>query len=452
MEKDVSVNKETEIRESNEIKWQAENLIKQQNKSEKTFLKTTSPKSIDDEEFQENKDYIKVPIVIEGGISQELVTENHKSLSTELICSICLELVRQPKLCKQCQHMFCSDCISKQLSKSKFCPNRCVFKQDEVNLIFKKILDKIEFKCLFHKEGCTSIQIYEKFDKHILSCIWGDFKCLSNNCDFKSNLKEIKVHVKNCPLKLVSCVFCSKEVSKKIYSIHYEECSNKEIQCEYCLVIVTNKEYDSHIDRCDEFNIRCDQCNKVFKRKNHESHSREVCLVSQVEYWKLRAETAESENKELKNKLKVSNNHFFDKLGFNNTSQPNNINAPIRSQVSNISGSGNSLISDIPNPFGQMLNAFGSSNLNNINNINNLNRMSSLNISNSNPINHFLNSINIGNGEVQNNNLAYNHLFNRLVGNSSGLNTSNNIPNQSINQIGKFLFKKRIAIMITQSM
>jgi hypothetical protein len=346
----------------------SETQKKESNKANTNDLQTSNFKSKDN---KENKDYQKIKVQCEGGISQELVTESHKSLSAELVCSICLEIVRNPKLCKSCQHMFCNDCINKQLSKSKFCPNRCVYKDQEVNLIFKKILYKIEFKCLYYKSGCNSIILYENFDKHIESCIWGDYKCLSPGCLIIANFRDIKSHVEKCPLKLVYCDFCLKEVCKKNYESHYEECSNKEVTCEYCKLKITNKEYLKHIETCDEYEVGCNECLRIVKRREMNEHTDNLCLKYQVEYWKAKFEKAELEIKDLKVKLKANNSQFLDKFvgGFSHNQVGSYSNNQINYMVSN-SSSNNVPTSNI-----------NSNHLNIINNINNSNSMS---LSNSN--------------------------------------------------------------------
>lgn len=259
-------------------------------------------------------EYRRVEIKYEGGISQDLVTENHRNLCSELICSICLEIVRNPKLCQNCQNMFCSDCLIKQLSKSKLCPNRCFFKEQEVNLIFKKILHKIELKCMFSSIGCKDIIIYENFNKHIDNCIWGDYKCLSPGCTEIANLDSIKHHVLDCPLKLIGCELCSVQTPKRDYKSHYSQCSVKQMMCEFCKNNYPNLHFKSHVIECDEAELKCKECEKMIKRKSMESHTEVICLRNQVEYWKTKFENEESKNADLSQRLKISTSNCLDKF------------------------------------------------------------------------------------------------------------------------------------------
>lgn len=277
-------------------------------------------------------EYTKDKIELNGGISQELVTDSHKSFSADLICSICLEVVRNPKLCKSCQNMFCSDCLTKQLAKSKFCPNRCVYKDQEVNLIFKKLLHKIELKCYYHVNGCPDIVLYENFDKHTENCIYGDYRCLSPGCNFKQTLKEIQIHVKQCPLKLIECQYCINKIYKKDFNSHMEECANKQIKCDYCKKHFTNKVYINHKDECDEYEIVCFECNEHYPRKNKSMHTENLCLRNQVYYWKNKYETVEKEKNDLQQKLNISNSNCLEKflssnppVGINQSNNSHNV-------------------------------------------------------------------------------------------------------------------------------
>lgn len=278
------------------------------------------------------KEFCKVKLILEGGISQELVTDNHRNICAELICSICLEIVRYPKLCKSCQHMFCTDCLARQLSKSKFCPNRCLFKEQDVNLIFKKILHKIELKCYYWKGGCEDIVLYENFDKHIENCVWGDYKCLSPGCSFIGNLRDIKIHVAECLLKILLCECCKCQITKGDYNVHYTECSNKKVECEYCKQLITNKDFIKHKDICDEFDIKCSSCEQIYKRKDLCNHNEIICLKNQVNFWKSKYEKSESEKMELSQRLKISNSSYMEKFL---SSVPSNVQSQSSIQYNN---------------------------------------------------------------------------------------------------------------------
>lgn len=104
--------------------------------------------------------YERITPQITGGISQEQLSENHKTIGNDKICSICLEIVLNPVMCSKCENLFCNDCITKFLKNSNKCPNRCFFIEKEKNRMLKNILDILEFKCFYFKNGCSKIIPY----------------------------------------------------------------------------------------------------------------------------------------------------------------------------------------------------------------------------------------------------------------------------------------------------
>ena len=46
----------------------------------------------------------------------------HQELRDQLLCGICLEILREPKECDNCRKLFCTYCIEKW---EKNCPMQC---------------------------------------------------------------------------------------------------------------------------------------------------------------------------------------------------------------------------------------------------------------------------------------------------------------------------------------
>ena len=77
--------------------------------------------------------------------------------TSDLICPICYNILKQPRFCSlnKNSHPFCKECIDYHLEKTNECP---LCKQNFENKNkndFEKKLHKLDFKCLFFKEGCT---------------------------------------------------------------------------------------------------------------------------------------------------------------------------------------------------------------------------------------------------------------------------------------------------------
>ena len=131
------------------------------------------------EKYHINKDnYISSNIDIFSYNSNNVV-ENQNII--DLICPICFNLLKYPISCSSNNicHTFCKECIDKYLIEKKTCP---ICKQNfeyKENIEIEKILKKINFKCLFQKEGCTKIMKYSEYLNHIKEC---EFKNIIYEC------------------------------------------------------------------------------------------------------------------------------------------------------------------------------------------------------------------------------------------------------------------------------
>ncbi len=106
-----------------------------------------------------------------------LVVNNDK-LSPTLQCCICLDLVMEPIECKNCNKLFCKECIETWLKKSNECPNKHLFsKKIGLDDWIKPALDRIFIKCPF--QHCNNSYAYSQWKNHTK-------KCNSKNKGFKS--------------------------------------------------------------------------------------------------------------------------------------------------------------------------------------------------------------------------------------------------------------------------
>ena len=167
--------------------------------------------------YATNIDYYKRENVIEKKID-----------ISNLICPICYYILKQPRFCSlnNNSHSFCKECIDKYLEKNNNCP---ICKNNFENKIKNEIeieLHKLEFKCLFFKEGCTQIINYSEYFNHIHKCKYNNllYKCQIDKysyikkefekCNFIGNKDEIKDHFKVCAFIEYKCIFCNENILK----------------------------------------------------------------------------------------------------------------------------------------------------------------------------------------------------------------------------------------------
>lgn len=272
----------------------------------------------------EDENYLifPVPPILSGGICQDLVSDYHKSMGSELICSICLEIVLNPVMCAGCENLFCKSCIDILLTKTNRCPNKCIFQEKDKNRMLKNILSKIEFRCMFHNNGCKTLIPYTDFIKHVNTCEYGMFKCSSNGCEVIDLKIKILQHLKSCPFRKKLCNLCKEKINNFEFETHIKYCEDKMISCQYCNHEIVHKNINKHLEDCDDMIIECKDCRSFIKRgllknkkyiKDYDNeinknipgiiHDENACLKNQVSFWKSKYEDMLRENAIISEKL-----------------------------------------------------------------------------------------------------------------------------------------------------
>ncbi len=87
---------------------------------------------------------------------------------SELQCSVCNYILKNPQECLNCQKPICTECKSTWFAKN---PNSCPYCRqksqfDRVNRMTKNLLAKLKFHCVFKNKGCKEILGYENLFKH----------------------------------------------------------------------------------------------------------------------------------------------------------------------------------------------------------------------------------------------------------------------------------------------
>ena len=92
----------------------------------------------------------------------------------ELICPICQLVLENPLYLIQCEHVFCSECINSWIQTGhETCPiDRKKIKKEDLKTprLVIKFLDKLNIKCDYANQGCTSIVKLEQLANHTKDC------------------------------------------------------------------------------------------------------------------------------------------------------------------------------------------------------------------------------------------------------------------------------------------
>ena len=96
------------------------------------------------------------------------------SVDDELICPICQLVLENPLHIIQCEHVFCHSCIWKWIQTgNETCPiDRKKFEKEDLKRprLVIKFLDKLDIKCDYANNGCTSIVKLEQLAHHKKDC------------------------------------------------------------------------------------------------------------------------------------------------------------------------------------------------------------------------------------------------------------------------------------------
>lgn len=202
---------------------------------------------------------------------------NQERVRKELVCPICIGILRNPKECSKCETAFCEKWLLKCLEANNRCPMKCsenIEMKERCHKIIRNSLCELKLYCPNKKWGCDEEVRYEIFKSHISSwkfqmTKWPAF----DKCKIELPYRECEKHIKKCIYVLLPCEHWEKLFERKNHEKHVLNCEEKEMVCEWCEQLLKKKFYDYHINnKCKEYTIRCVRWNRTFKRKDEDMH------------------------------------------------------------------------------------------------------------------------------------------------------------------------------------
>ena len=123
-----------------------------------------------------------------------------KDVDEDFHCSICFNVLKDPRTCKNNDHAFCLDCISEHLRvNSETCP-QC--KEDLTVATLRRPrflnnrLSKLKINCNHASRGCLEYICVEDLESHAGSCGFTPVMCSNENCGMVINKQEREHHEK----------------------------------------------------------------------------------------------------------------------------------------------------------------------------------------------------------------------------------------------------------------
>ena len=131
-------------------------------------------------------------------------------------CSICYNVLKEPRMCRNNEHIFCRACISEHLRvNSETCPE-C---DEHLSLdtlrkaprVVRNCLSKLKINCDHASRGCPQFTCLEELETHVSNCGYAPVMCSNAECGMEIN-KQDKVHHETevCEYRRVKCQDCGK--------------------------------------------------------------------------------------------------------------------------------------------------------------------------------------------------------------------------------------------------
>ncbi|CAB4030572.1 E3 ubiquitin- ligase NRDP1 [Paramuricea clavata] len=138
-----------------------------------------------------------------------------KAVDAHFHCSICYNVLKEPVMCRNNEHIFCRGCITEHLTvNSHTCPecneDLTIETLRKARLV-SNILSELKIKCDYSNRGCQEFIRLEELDSHVENCGFAPVKCSNEECGMEINKREIIHHESTvCEYRKVKCHNCVK--------------------------------------------------------------------------------------------------------------------------------------------------------------------------------------------------------------------------------------------------
>ena len=139
-----------------------------------------------------------------------------KAVDAHFHCSICYNVLKEPVMCRNNEHIFCRGCITEHLTvNSHTCPecneDLTVETLRRAPRLVHNYLSELKIKCEYSHRGCQEVVCLEELDSHVENCDFTPVKCSNVECGKVVNKREIIHHESTvCEYRKVKCHSCKK--------------------------------------------------------------------------------------------------------------------------------------------------------------------------------------------------------------------------------------------------
>ena len=135
-------------------------------------------------------------------------------VSQTLHCIICTNVIKDPVMCPENEHLFCRACITRHLMYSQTCPT-CIQPLTVETLrpasrTVTNLLAELKIRCEFVDRGCGKIVDLGDLERHVADCGFAPVVCSNEGCQLEVNKQDLLHHETTvCELRRVQCHSCN---------------------------------------------------------------------------------------------------------------------------------------------------------------------------------------------------------------------------------------------------
>ncbi|CAB4037719.1 RING finger 151-like [Paramuricea clavata] len=134
-------------------------------------------------------------------------------VSQTLHCIICTNVIKDPVMCRQNEHIFCRACITRHLINFQTCPTcmepLTVETLSQAPRGIRNLLAELKIRCEFFDRGCGKFIELGDIERHVTECGFAPAVCSNKGCQLEVNKQDLLHHETSvCELRRVQCHSC----------------------------------------------------------------------------------------------------------------------------------------------------------------------------------------------------------------------------------------------------
>ena len=163
-------------------------------------------------------------------------TRFQKDVDENFHCSICYNVLKEPRMCKNNEHMFCLTCVTRHLNlNSETCPqcneHLSVSTLRQVPRVVNNYLSELKIKCDFASRGCPEFIRLEALRSHVVNCGYTPVLCSNEECGMEINRHDkVRHECEICEYRKVKCHECGQIQERLTDLMQMNETTNKKVE------------------------------------------------------------------------------------------------------------------------------------------------------------------------------------------------------------------------------